>query len=129
MTMTAYGQLENQTFEDTVANGTAETILSLAAENDTITLYGFEADNTQNDEAVYVKVYFVATITVGTSLPTYILKVPASSKRYLPVSGGAGRTFTATATPEDLGFAVVTDPGTGGTVGPTNDVGVVAKTD
>lgn len=129
MTMTAYGQLENQTFQDVVADGTVEVILDLAAESDTIILFGFEVDNTQNDAVVYVKVYFVETITVGTSLPTYILKVPASSKRYLPVGGGAGRKFTAAATPEDLGFVVVTDPGTGGTTGPTNDVEVTAKTD
>lgn len=83
------------------------------------TLYAVEVDNTLNPNAAsFLKMWDTAgAVTLGTTAPDWIVKIPGGSKPVsLPLGGVA---FAA-----GLKAAVVTVGGTGGIVAPTSNVGV-----
>lgn len=88
-------------------------------------LYSVKLDNSANStEAVYLKLYEnnsagASGITVGTTVPLFVLKAGASKTVEMHMPGGIA---------VDSGFylhaAVVTAGGTGGATGPTGTVAV-----
>lgn len=79
------------------------------------TLYAVVVDNSANAAITYVKLYNVASPTVGTTVPDVILQVPVSvSRTYFFKQGLVFSTA--------LSFAAVTAGGTAGTTGPTSAV-------
>lgn len=122
MSLTVSEKLETSTYVDTDSDASAELVTS----TDDKSVFGFQADNTQNSVDSYLKLYNSnAAANVGTDIPVFIARLPAGEKRKQPIgSRGAGYSFS-----DGISFAVVTDPGTGGTTAPTNDVEVVLKTD
>ena len=119
MPLSSHGKIETHPITDTVADATVEVV------NATTVLYGIEVDNTQNNVASYLKMWHTASPTVGTTAPNFIFRIPAGEKRLQPIGDLATGYSFATV----MAYAVVTDPGTGGTTAPTNDVEVIAKTD
>lgn len=85
--------------------------------NGPATLYCVVMDNSANGAATFVKLYNDANPTVGTTAPSSVYKVPASSIRTVYVPSGI---VYATA----LSFAAVTAGGTAGTTSPTSAVPV-----
>lgn len=81
------------------------------------TVFMLRIDNSANAAASYVKLYNDAAPTVGTTAPDLIIPVAANaSVEWVSLTGFAFATA--------LSFACVTTGGTGGTTGPTSDVGV-----
>ena len=78
-------------------------------------LYEMEIDNTANAAASYVKLYNTGTVTVGTTVPDWVVMVPASVSRTLVMPLGV--TFGTA-----LAVATTTAGGTAGSTGPTSDV-------
>lgn len=80
-------------------------------------LYALIIDNSANNAASYVKLYDAASgdVTVGTTAPDWIFKVPASTKLtiILPETIAFGTGLTE---------ASVTAGGTAGSTGPTSDL-------
>ena len=109
-------------FKETAANATlvANVFAKTAA-----TLNSVKLDNSANSsEAVYLKLYENTAVdgqgvTVGTTVPVFILKCPASStvEMYIP----QGLTFTAS---NYAHMAVTTENGIAGTTAPTGTVQV-----
>jgi len=82
------------------------------------TIHAIVIDNTANSgEATYLKLWDVASgsVTVGTTAPDWVFKVPASTKRTIIFPEGAAYGTALTA-------ACVTTAGTAGTTNPTSDV-------
>lgn len=83
------------------------------------TVYMVEVDNTGNGAVSYLKLYDAAAPTIGTTVPDFVLKVPASASRTFVLGApGTGIAFT------NLSFCAVTTGGTAGTTSPTNNVTV-----
>ena len=109
-------------FKETAANATliANVFAKTAA-----TLNSVKLDNSANSsEAVYLKLYENTAVdgqgvTVGTTVPVFILKCPASStvEMYIP----QGLTFTSS---NYAHMAVTTEKGIAGTTAPTGTVAV-----
>lgn len=82
-------------------------------------LYSIIVDNTANAAVTYLKLYDAASgdVTVGTTAPDWIFKIPASTKLtiVLPETIAFGTALTE---------ASVTAGGTAGSTGPTSDVPV-----
>lgn len=113
MAVSAFGHLDVQRFTDVELNSTPELLLS-----GTPTAYGLEVDNTQNKEPVYVKVWDQTSVTVGTTAPDFVFKVPAGKKRKQPLdSASTGHAFGT-----GLSVGCVLTPGTPGSDSPTNPV-------
>lgn len=121
MALTSQGKLAAATFTDTKANSSGEVVNAAST-----VAYGIEADNSQNTEDSYLKLFNKTTApTLGTDAPISIVRLPAASKRTQTLGDlGVGLTFSA-----GLAFAVVTTPGVAGSVAPENDVEVILKTD
>lgn len=79
------------------------------------TLHVVDVDNTANGAASYVKFYDATSVTVGTTVPDLVLKVPASVRRQFVMPGGI-----AFAT--GFSHACVTAGGTAGTTSPGSAV-------
>lgn len=92
----------------------------VAVKSGSTTVYLLELDNTANAAASFVKLWNVAagSVTLGTTDPDLVIRVPASTKVEIAIPDGL---VFATA----LSMAAVTTGGTGGTTNPTSDV--VAK--
>lgn len=100
-------------FKETDLGGTKVAVKASSG-----TIYGIVIDNTANaGEATYLKLWDAASgdVTVGTTAPDWVIKIPAATKRSLvPPEGIAfGTALTA---------ACVTTAGTAGTTNPTSDV-------
>lgn len=121
MSVSAHGFLATSNFKDVLANATAELDLSGGA---SVAAFVVSVDNSQNNVAVYLKIYNATAPTVGTTAPEWVFKCPAGAKRTQAFGTRAtGRTLAT-----GLSFAVVTAGGTAGTTGPTNPVGVQIAT-
>ena len=109
-----FSPLQTQTHRDRVLD---DTVFVISATG--LTLFGLTIDNTANTAATYVKVYFTnAAVTLGTTDPDFVLRVPASKRRDFVLGDGIG----IPATGVSMNFAAVTAGGTAGTTAPTNSV-------
>lgn len=83
------------------------------------TIHSIVADNSANAAVSYLKLWDVASgsVTVGTTAPDWVFKIPASTKRTIVFHEGAAFATALTA-------ACVTGAGTAGTTGPTSDFAV-----
>jgi len=98
-------------FQDTVNANTPIVVKGSAG-----TLYLIHIDNTLNGVPSFVKLYdTAAVVTVGTTAPDWIIKVPAGVKLPVPFVGGVA--FAA-----GLQAATVTTGGTSGTTSPASAV-------
>ena len=106
------GDLAASFYVNTDINATKAGIVS--ASN---VVYSVDVDNRLNSAASYLKLWNVAvgSVTVGTTVPDWIIEVPAAGTAsvYIP----EGITFGTALT-----VACVTEDGTGGTTNPTSDV-------
>src|SRR3990167_4759009 len=84
-------------------------------------LFGVRVDNSLNGAATYLKMWNVASgsVTVGTTAPDWIFKIPASSKKTFVFVGDTDDEFDTA-----LSAACVTAGGTAGTTNPTSSVNV-----
>ena len=74
-------------------------------------MYFVHIDNSANSNSLYLKLWDATAVTVGTTVPDYVLRVnPSSVKQYLFT---AGLNFTAA-----ISYAVVDSGGTAGTTAP-----------
>jgi hypothetical protein len=106
-------------FTDTAMGNSADAIKGSSA-----VLYWILADNSANaGAATYVKLYNVAagSVTVGTTVPDYVLYVPASGRvtQVLYTNNSPGLTFGTA-----LSACAVTSGGTAGTTSPVSSVPV-----
>ena len=124
MAVTHMSVLHGQKVEDVDLDATVESLVSSSK-----ILHGFEIDNTQNSEDVYLKMWGdYSSHAVGTDPPDFIFKVDGGAVRRCgitedEVSGSsnamaAGFSYSQT----NLYVACVTTPGTAGTTSPTNSV-------
>lgn len=100
-------------FKETDLNATKAAVKASAG-----TLYAIIIDNTANAaEAEYVKLWDAASgsVTVGTTAPDWVFKIPAAVKRAIVFTEGVAFATALTA-------ACVTTAGTAGTTNPTSDV-------
>ena len=98
---------------DTNANQVVKTAVTGAAGS----IFLIDIDNSGNsDNAAYLKIYDVSSVSVGSTAPDFIFKVPVNQRRSFAIPDGLSFSF--------LSFAVVTTPGTAGNTGPTNPVTV-----
>ena len=99
-------------YSNTDCNATKDAVKASSG-----TLYALVLDNTANAAASYVKLWDVASgdVTVGTTAPDWIFKLPASTSVTFVIP--AGEAFGTALT-----IACVTTAGTAGTTGPTSDV-------
>lgn len=95
---------------DTSVTGTA-----VAAKASSAVLYELELDNSANGAASYFKIYNVAqgSVTVGTTVPDWVVMVPASVSRTLVVPSGL--TFGTALT-----YCATTAGGTAGSTAPSS---------
>lgn len=97
---------------DTAAGSTA-----VVAKATSGVLYELELDNTANGAASYFKIYNTGTVTVGTTVPDWVLMVPASVSRTLAIPSGL--TFGTA-----ISYAATTTGGTTGSTAPTSSFAV-----
>lgn len=95
---------------DTDAGGTA-----VAAKASSAVVYQIEVDNTANAAASYLKLYNTGSPTVGTTVPDWVVMIPASVERNITIPEGL--TFGTA-----LSYACTTAGGTAGSTSPTSDV-------
>lgn len=77
-------------------------------------LYSLELDNSAVAAATYFKLYNTGTVTVGTTVPDWVIMIPASVSRTITMP--TGFTFGTALT-----YAAVTTGGTAGTVATTGN--------
>jgi hypothetical protein len=99
-------------FTDSANGSTAVAVV--AASN---VIYELELDNTANGAATFMRLYNTGSVTVGTTVPTSIIMVPASTKitmvlpsgvtfdTALTISSGTSATLATTTAPSSA-FAV-----------------------
>jgi len=89
-------------------------------------VFAVEIDNSANTVASYFKMWntLFSSVSVGTTVPLTVLKIPAGVKRIHFFNGGAGTTFGTA-----LAVACVTTGGTGGSTAPVQDVKATLWTD
>src|SRR3990167_6259488 len=97
---------------DTDVVGTAVVAKATSA-----VLYELELDNTANGAATYFKIWNTGSVTVGTTVPDWVVMVPASVSRTIVIPSGL--TFGTA-----LSYAATTAGGTTGSTGPTSDFAV-----
>lgn len=99
-------------FRDTDVNETDDEVKSGST-----TIHCVVVDNTANAAVTFIKFYNATSgsVTVGTTDPDFVLRVPGSTKRTIFFHEGI--IFNTALT-----VAAVTTGGTGGTTGPTSDV-------
>jgi hypothetical protein len=137
MAIVEQGVLEATRRTDNVFDATLETLT-----DDSAIVYGLEIDNSDNPVDVYAKFYDNSASAmasgVGTTPPDMVLQVDKGDVRRVAFTRGvvaasvvtpaAGMLFDDAAG-VGLKGACVTDPGTGGTTSPTNDVTLKLHTD
>lgn len=101
-------------FVDT-ANGS--TVVAIKASSAVV--YQLELDNTANGAASYFKLFNVASgsVTLGTTVPDWVVMIPASTSRTLVMPGGV--TFGTA-----LSCASTTAGGTAGSTAPSSSFAV-----
>ena len=84
-------------------------------------LYSVRVDNSPNGAKTYLKMWNLASgsVTVGTTAPSWIFEIPASSKKTFVFTGDTDDDFDTA-----LSGACLTAGGTAGTTGPTSNVNV-----
>lgn len=97
---------------DTAAGSTA-----VVAKASSAVLYELELDNTANAAASYFKIYNTGTVTVGTTVPDWVVMVPASVSRSIVIPSGL--TFGTA-----LSYAATTTGGTTGSTAPTSSFAI-----
>lgn len=118
MALTSFTLVETTVYKDVDLDNTGEILVA-----GTPTLFGAKFDNTANTSAVYVKIYDKASAASDADTPKYIIKVPASGTFEFQPNMGLGRKFAL-----GISMRCVTEAGTAGTTGPTNDVTATVKT-
>lgn len=78
------------------------------------TIYMIDVDNTANAAASFLKIFDNGTVTVGTTAPGHIYRIPANQRRAMAIPEGLD--FTV------LSFAVTTTGGTSGNTDPSSAV-------
>jgi len=112
--------LDVTTWSDLVANASPELLLASTA-----TLLGLEADNSQNTDDSYLKLWNIATVpSVGSSVPDWVFRIKGGEKLLLQFDSDG----TGVAMSTGVALACVTAGGTAGTTSPTNNVLVTLKT-
>ena len=109
--ITQQNPLGGKVVVDTSVDATAVNNVS----GGTTVLSYIELDNTANSVASYLKVYNLASPTVGTSSPDIVVRAAAQTKEYFICPQGVD---FGTA----LSYACVTTGGTAGTTSPTYSV-------
>ena len=101
-------------FRETDLGGTKAAVKASSG-----TIHSIVADNSANAAVSYLKLWDVASgdVTVGTTAPDWIFKLPASTKRTIIFNEGGAFATALTA-------ACVTAGGTAGTTNPTSDFAV-----
>ena len=97
---------------DTVVAATPVTAKASSA-----VLHSIEMDNTAVAAATYLKLYNTATVTVGTTVPDWVIMIPASVSRTITCPSGV--TFGTA-----LAYAAVTAGGTAGTTATTGNFAI-----
>lgn len=97
---------------DTAAGGTP-----VVAKASSGVLYELELDNTANVAASFFKIYNVGAATVGTTVPDWVIMVPASVSRSLVVP--TGLTFGTA-----ISYAATTAGGTAGSTSPSSSFAI-----
>jgi hypothetical protein len=92
---------------------TSVTGTYVAAKASSATLYELELDNSANAAASYFKIYNTGAPTVGSTVPDWVVMVPASTSRTLVVPSGL---VFGTA----LSYACTTAGGTSGSTSPSS---------
>lgn len=92
---------------------TSATSTAVVAKASSAVLYELELDNTANAAASYFKIYNHGSPTVGTTVPDWVIMVPASTSRSLVIPGGL--TFGTA-----MSYAATTAGGTSGSTSPTS---------
>lgn len=107
------GNFATDRTDDTAAAATVQYAASGAG-----LFYSLYVDNTANSAKSYVKIYDATSgVTVGTTVPEYIIMIPAGVARQFVVKQGFA--FST-----GLSYAVVTTGGTAGTTAPTSPITV-----
>lgn len=70
-------------FTDTSNGATAVNVKASST-----VVYGLELDNTANAAATYLRIYNTTSPTVGTTVPDWIIMVPASVSRTITIVAG-----------------------------------------
>lgn len=114
MALAVQGDLHTNKHKDLDTGATALQVGSGAT-----TVYAIEVDNSGNTSAVYLRMYnlLFSSVSVGTTAPECVLKIPAGTKRKHFFNNGVGMAFATAMT-----IACLTVGGTAGSTGPTNDV-------
>ena len=101
-------------YRETDLNGTKSAVKASSG-----TIHAIVADNAANAAVSYLKLWDVASgsVTVGTTAPDFIFRIPASTKRTIVFQEGLAFATALTA-------ACVTAGGTAGTTDPTSDFAV-----
>lgn len=99
-------------YRSTDIGGTKEAVKASSG-----AIYAIIVDNSANAAASYLKLWDAASgdVTVGTTAPDWVFKIPASVKRTIPIPEGLAFGTALTA-------ACVTTAGTAGTTNPSSDV-------
>jgi len=99
-------------YRSTDIGGTKEAVKASSG-----TIYAIIIDNSANAAASFLKLWDLASgdVTVGTTAPDWIVKVPASVKRTIAIPEGLAFATALTA-------ACATAGGTAGSTNPTSDV-------
>jgi len=123
--LSSFKPLEAATFTIRELNATPRTLIAAGT---ALITYAMEMDNSENAEDSYVKLYHKASPTVSTDDPFGIFRVgPGKVRSELFSTNNLGLEHTDP-TPLGVALACVTEPGTGGSVSPTNPVKVTVKT-
>ena len=80
-------------------------------------LYELELDNTLNAAASFFKIFNTASVTLGTTVPDWVIMIPASVSRTMVIPSGV--TFGTALT-----YAATTAGGTSGSTVPTSNFAV-----
>lgn len=103
----------NRIVRDTAATNTA--VLNITGTTGKV--YFVHIDNSANSNSLYLKLWDALAVTVGTTVPDYVLRVnPSSVKQY---AFTAGLNFTA-----GVSYAVVDSGGTAGTTAPGTPISI-----
>jgi|SRR5581483_3014656 len=115
----AISQLNLANLASTLFQDTANGAAVVGVKTSSATIYFLELDNSANAAATFVKFWNATTgsVTLGTTDPDGVIRVPASTKLSIPIP--AGWVFNTA-----LSVASVTAGGTGGTGAPVTPITV-----
>ena len=90
---------------------------AITAKASSAVLYELELDNTLNAAASFFKIFNTASVTLGTTVPDWVIMIPASVSRTMVIPSGL--TFGTALT-----YAATTAGGTAGSTAPTSNFAV-----